>query len=101
MTATVGPQLLSIKSIGPDTASTLLVTSAATPSGCITSAASPASAAPRRCKRAAANGNAIALTAAAIAKPTPHLWRIVIVRMGTDQRTRDYVERRVAEGKQP
>jgi transposase len=26
------------------------------------------------------------------------LWRIVLVRMGTDQRTRDYVDRRTKEG---
>jgi hypothetical protein len=27
------------------------------------------------------------------------LWRVAIVRMGTDQRTRDYVTRRISEGR--
>lgn len=30
---------------------------------------------------------------------TPARWRVAIVRMGTDQRARDYVARRINEGK--
>jgi transposase len=99
LTRASAPQLLEIKGIGPDVASTLLVTIGDNPermrheksfaSLCGTSPIQ-ASSGKRNRHRLNRGGDRQANAA---------LWRVAIVRMGTDQRTRDYVARRISEGK--
>jgi transposase len=95
----LAPQLLEIKGVGPDVASTLLVTIGDNPermrheksfaSLCGTSPIQ-ASSGKRNRHRLNRGGDRQANAA---------LWRVAIVRMGTDQRTRDYVARRIREGR--
>jgi transposase len=99
VTQALAPQLLQINGIGPDVASTLLVTVGDNPermrhensfaSLCGTSPIQ-ASSGKRNRHRLNRGGDRQANAA---------LWRIAIVRMATDQRTRDYVARRINEGK--
>jgi transposase len=99
LTRALAPQLLEIKGVGPDVASTLLITIGDNPermrheksfaSLCGTSPIQ-ASSGKRNRHRLNRGGDRQANAA---------LWRVAIVRMGTDQRTRDYVARRISEGK--
>jgi transposase len=99
LTTALAPQLLAIKGIGPDVASTLLITAGDNPgrlsheksfaSLCGTSPLQASSG--KQTRRRLNRGGDRQANAA--------LWRIAIVRMGTGQRTRDYVTRRIAEGK--
>ena len=99
ITTDVAPQLLELKGVGPNVASTLLVTVGDNPermrheksfaSLCGTSPLQ-ASSGQRTRHRLNRGGDRQANAA---------LWRVAIVRMGTDQRTRDYVARRISEGK--
>jgi transposase len=99
VTMALAPQLLAIKGVGPDVASTLLITVGDNPermrheksfaSLCGTSPLQ-ASSGKRNRHRLNRGGDRQANAA---------LWRIAIVRMGTDPRTRDYVARRIREGK--
>jgi transposase len=99
LTTALAPQLLAIKGVGPDVASTLLITIGDNPermrheksfaSLCGTSPLQ-ASSGKRNRHRLNRGGDRQANAA---------LWRIAIVRMGTDPRTRDYVARRIREGK--
>jgi transposase len=99
ITTAVAPRLLELKGVGPDVASTLLITVGDNPdrmrhersfaSLCGTSPL-PASSGKRTRHRLNRGGDRQANAA---------LWRVAIVRMGTDPRTRDYVHRRIAEGK--
>ena len=74
ITKAVAPDLVAIKAVGPEVASTLLMTAGDNPDR-------------HRLNR---GGDRQANAA---------LWRIVFVRLGCDQRTRDYVAKRTAEGK--
>lgn len=97
--SSLAPKLLELKGIGPDVASTILITVGDNPdrmhheksfaSLCGTSPL-PASSGKTTRHRLNRGGDRQANAA---------LWRVAIVRMGTDQRTRDYVARRIAEGK--
>lgn len=99
LTMTTAPQLLAINGVGPDVASTLLITVGDNPdrmrheksfaSLCGTSPLQ-ASSGKRHRHRLNRGGDRQANAA---------LWRIAIVRMRSDQRTRDYVARRLREGK--
>lgn len=97
--SSLAPKLLELKGIGPDVASTILITVGDNPdrmhheksfaSLCGTSPL-PASSGKTTRHRLNRGGDRQANAA---------LWRVAIVCMGTDQRTRDYVARRIAEGK--
>ena len=99
LTQALAPQLLEIKGVGPDVAATLLVTIGDNPermrheksfaSLCGTSPIQ-ASSGKRNRHRLNRGGDRQANAA---------LWRVAIVRMGADQRTRDYVARRISEGR--
>jgi transposase len=99
LTQGVAPQLLALKGVGPDVASTLLVTMGDNPdrmrhekSFASLCGSSPVQASSGKRTRYRLNRGGDRQANAA-------LWRIAIVRMGTDPRTRAYVERRIAEGK--
>jgi transposase len=99
LVAARGAGLLELFGVGPDTAATLLVTAGDHPERL-------------RSEAAFAQLCGVAPIPASSGKVTRHrlnragdrqanqaLWRIVFVRMGSDPRTRTYVERRTAEGK--
>jgi transposase len=93
------PEMLEIKGVGPDTASALLVVA-----GDNADRVKNESAFARLCGVSpleASSGKTIRhrLNRTGDRQANSALWRIVLVRMGTDDRTRDYVERRLAEGK--
>lgn len=99
ITRDTAPQLVAIKGVGPDVATTLLVTAGDNPERMRTEASFaalcgsnpiPASSGKTQGHRLNRGGDRLANAA---------LWRVVIVRMQSDQPTRDYVERRVREGK--
>ena len=98
LVAATAPSLLELHGVGVDTAAILLVAagdnphaSAPKPPGRTSAASRPSPHPPARSRRVRLNpgGNRQANHA---------LWRIVITRMSSDPRTRDYVERRLAEG---
>ena len=94
----INARLLEVKGVGPDVAGQLLVTDGQN-TGRIASEAAfamlcgaaplPASSGKTSRHRLNRGGDRQANNA---------LWRIVITRLGTDERTRAYVERRTAEG---
>ena len=98
ITYAVAPELVAAHAIGPDTASALLLTAGDNPhrlhserSWAALLASNPIEASSGKTKRHRLNrggdrhGNSA-------------LWRIIVVRMGTDPRTKAYVERRSKEG---
>ncbi|MGH3626879.1 MAG: IS110 family transposase [Sciscionella sp.] len=99
ITTATAPQLLQLKGVGPDVASTLLITMGDNPermhhekSFASLCGTSPLQASSGKTSRHRLNRGGDRQANAA-------LWRVAIVRMGTDQRTRDYVARRISEGK--
>jgi transposase len=99
ITETVAPELVAIKGVGPEIAATLLVTAGDNPqrlsderafAALCGSNPIPASSGKITRHRLNRGGDRAANSA---------LWRIVIVRMSYDPRTKAYVARRTAEGK--
>lgn len=100
ITTAVAPDLVAKHGVGPDTASTLLVVAGDNPhrlhsersfAALLGSSPIPATSGKRQNRHRLNRGGDRQGNAA--------LWRIAIVRMSTDQTTRDYVARRVSEGK--
>ena len=100
ISSAVAPELVAMKGVGPDTASTLLITAGDNPHRLRSerSFASLAGTSP-----VAANSGQIQhryrLNRGGDRQANAALWRIVIVRMTSDQNTRDYLARRQAQGK--
>ncbi len=99
ITAATAPDLVALHVGGADTASTLLVTAGDNPdrlqhekSFASLTGSSPLDASSGKRQRHRLNRGGDRQANAA-------LWRIAMVRLATDQRTRDYVDRRLAEGK--
>ena len=99
ITEALAPDLLALKGVGPDTASTLLLTAGDNPDRLHTEqafaalcGASPIPASSGKTRRYRLNRSGDRQANAA-------LWRIIIVRLGTDQRTKDYLARRLRDGK--
>ena len=99
LTAITAPQLLAITGVGPDVASTLLLTAGDNPERLGNERAfaalcgvSPIPASSGKTQRHRLNRGGDRQANAA-------LWRIVVVRLGTDQRTKDYMAKRISEGK--
>jgi transposase len=99
------PQLLECNGVGPDTAATLLITAGDNPSGSAARLAWPRRAAPARSRRPPGKtqrrrpdrgGDRGGDRQAGAA-----LYRIALSRLRWDHRTRDYLDRRTAEGKTP
>jgi hypothetical protein len=99
ITTTAAPELVACKGIGPDTASTILVSAGDNPhrlrnerSFASLAGANPIPASSGKTTRHRLNrGGDRQLNSA--------LWRITMVRLATDAGTRAYLERRVSEGK--
>ncbi len=99
ITATTAPDLIALHGAGLDTASTLLITAGDNPhrldreqSFASLTGSSPLDASSGKRQRHRLNRGGDRQANAA-------LWRIAMVRLATDQRTRDYVNKRLAEGK--
>jgi transposase len=99
ITTATAPDLVALRGAGPDTASTLLVTAGDNPdrlhhekSFASLTGTSPldASSGKQRRHRLNRGGDRQANSA---------LWRMAMVRLATDQATRDYLNKRIAEGK--
>ena len=99
ITVTVAPQLVALHGVGPDTASTLLITAGDNPqrlrsersfaalTGC---SPIPASSGKTHRHRLNRGGDRQANSA---------IWRIAIVRMANDERSQKYIAKRMTEGK--
>ncbi|MCW2777846.1 MAG: family transposase, partial [Frankiales bacterium] len=100
LASSFAPDLISKTGIGPDTSSTLLLAAGDDPhrlrdersyAALLRSSPVPANSGQRQNRHRLDRGGDRQANAA--------LWRIAIVRLATDQRTRDYVDKRVSEGK--
>ncbi len=100
ITSAVAPDLVAKHGVGPDTASTLLIVAGDNPhrlhsersfAALLGSSPIPATSGKRQ--------NRHRLNRGGDRQGNSALWRIAIVRMSTDQKTRDYVAKRVSEGK--
>ena len=99
ITTAVAPDLVAVNGIGPDVASTLLVSAGDNPgrlrnerSYAALCGSSPIPASSGKTKRHRLNRGGDRQANAA-------LWRITMVRLSTDPRTKDYMARRISEGK--
>lgn len=99
ITATTAPALLAIKGIGPDVAATLLISAGDNPERLTTEAAFAALCGSNPIPASSGKITRHRLNRGGDRHANAALWRTVLVRMGTDDRTRDYIARRTAEGK--
>ena len=100
ITTATAPGLLAKKGIGPDTATTLLITAGDNPHRLAheKSFAALVGTAPIPVNSGQTQGR-VRLNRGGDRDANSALWRIAIVRLATDQPTRDYVAKRQAEGK--
>ena len=100
ITTSLAPELVAKTGIGPDTATTLLITAGDNPErlGHEKSFAALVGAAPIPVNSGQTQGR-VRLNRGGDRDANSALWRIAIVRMATDQDTRDYIARRQSEGK--
>ncbi len=99
ITLAVAPDLMAIKGVGPDVASTLLVTAGDNPDRLSHEAAFAALCGSNPIPASSGKTTRHRLNRGGDRHANAALWRVVLVRMSCDKRTRDYVERRTAEGK--
>lgn len=99
ITAEVAPKLVAIKGVGPDTASTLLVTAGDNPERMRSEAAFAALCGSNPIPASSGKTNRHRLNRGGDRHANAALWRIVVVRLSCDQRTRDYLAKRDHEGK--
>jgi transposase len=99
ITAAVAPQLMAIKGVGPEVASTLLTTAGDNPERMHSEAAFAALCGSNPIPASSGKTTRHRLNRAGDRHANAALWRIVIVRLSTDPRTRAYLAKRMAEGK--
>ena len=99
ITHATAPGLLAIKGVGPDVAATLLVTAGDNPDRLSHEAAFAALCGSNPIPASSGKTTRYRLNRGGDRAANAALWRVVLVRMSCDQRTRDYVQRRTAEGK--
>ncbi len=99
LTTAVAPKLTALHGVGPDVASTLLLTAGDNPhrlhkesSFAALCGSNPVPASSGKTQRHRLNRGGDRQANAA-------LWRIVLVRLASDQRTKDYMAKRISEGK--
>ena len=100
LTTALAPELVAKTDVGPDTATTLLITAGDNPErlGHEKSFAALVGAAPIPVNSGQTQGR-VRLNRGGDRDANSALWRIAIVRMATDQDTRDYVAKRQSEAK--
>uniref|UniRef100_UPI003D7E7139 IS110 family transposase n=1 Tax=Kineococcus sp. SYSU DK007 TaxID=3383128 RepID=UPI003D7E7139 len=94
----ISPALLTVKGIGPDVAGQLLVTAGQNSERLHSEAAFAMLCGAAPLPASSGRTNRHRLNRGGDRQANNALWRIAITRMGTDQRTRDYVKRRTTEG---
>jgi transposase len=99
ISAAAAPKLVAIKGVGPDVAATLLMTAGDNPQRMHSEAAFAALCGSNPIPASSGKTNRHRLNRAGDRQANSALWRIVIVRLSCDQRTRDYLDKRVKEGK--
>lgn len=99
ITTDVAPKLTAIKGVGPEVASTLLMTAGDNPHRMRSESAFAALCGSNPIPASSGKTNRHRLNRAGDRHANAALWRIVIVRLSCDPRTRDYLARRQAEGK--
>jgi transposase len=99
ITADIAPQLVAIKGVGPEVASTLLMTAGDNPERMRSEAAFAALCGSNPIPASSGKINRHRLNRAGDRHANAALWRIVVVRLSCDQRTRDYLAKRDSEGK--
>ena len=99
ITADVAPQLVATKGVGPEVASALLVTAGDNPHRMRSESAFAALCGSNPIPASSGKTNRHRLNRGGDRNANAALWRIVIVRLSCDQRTQDYLTRRLAEGK--
>ncbi len=99
ITTSIAPELVAIKGVGPDVASTLLMTAGDNPERMTTEAAFAALCGSNPIPARSRKTNRCGHGRGGDRNANAALWRIVVVRLSCDQRTRDYLERRTSEGK--
>lgn len=99
ITAALAPNLVAITGVGPEVASTLLMTAGDNPQRMHSGAAFAALCGANPIPASSGKTNCHRLNRAGDRQANSALWRIVIVRLRSDQRTRDYVAKRLTEGK--
>ncbi len=99
ITTHVAPKLTAIKGVGPEVASTLLMTAGDNPHRMRSESAFAALCGSNPIPASSGKTNRHRLNRAGDRHANAALWRIVIVRLSCDPRTRDYLARRQAEGK--
>lgn len=96
---TVAPHLVAVKGIGIDTAATLLVAAGDNPDRLTSEASFAALCGVSPIDRSSGRNRHHSLNRGGNRDANRALWRVVLVRMGCDPRTRAYVEQRTADGK--
>jgi len=99
ITTTLAPELMAIKGVGPDVASTLLVTAGDNPQRLRSESAFAALCGSNPIPASSGKTTRHRLNRGGDRHANAALWRIVVVRMSCDKRTREYVARRTAQGK--
>lgn len=99
ITVAVAPQLMAIKGVGPEVASTLLMTAGDNPERMHSEAAFAALCGSNPIPASSGKTTRHRLNRAGDRHANAALWRIVIVRLSCDQRSRAYLDKRLAQGK--
>jgi transposase len=99
ITQTVAPKLTAIKGVGPEVASTLLMTAGDNPERMHSEASFAALCGSNPIPASSGKTNRHRLNRGGDRQANAALWRIVIVRLSCDERTRNYLDKRVSEGK--
>jgi transposase len=99
ITTQIAPALVAVKGVGPDVASTLLTTAGDNPHRMTSEAAFAALCGSNPIPASSGKTNRHRLNRSGDRNANAALWRIAIVRLSCDDRTRDYVARRTSEGK--
>jgi transposase len=97
--ASINPALLAAFGVGPEVAATLLVACGDNPHRMGSEAAFAALCGASPVEASSGKVTRHRLNSGGDRQANNALWRIVLVRMSTDQRTKDYVSRRTVEGK--
>jgi transposase len=99
ITVDVAPELTGIKGVGPEVASTLLMTAGDNPHRMRSESAFAALCGSNPIPASSGKTNRHRLNRSGDRLANAALWRIVVVRLSCDDRTRDYLAKRQAEGK--
>lgn len=99
ITQTVAPKLIAINGVGPEVASTLLMTVGDNPQRMHSEASFAALCGTNPIPASSGKTNRHRLNRGGDRQANTALWRIVIVRLSCDERTRNYLDKRVSEGK--